>query len=71
MYSNRFKETRIKRGLTQKQLADSLEISNIAIQNYESQRRKPSYDILIALADCLDVSIDYLVGRTDNPKINR
>ena len=71
MYSNRFKETRIKRGLTQKQLADSLEICDIAIQSYESRRRKPCYDILIALADCLDVSIDYLVGRTDNPKINR
>lgn len=71
MYSNRFKDIRIAKGMTQKQVADDLELSVIAIQNYENLRRKPAYDILIALADYFDVSLDYLVGRTDNPNINR
>ena len=71
MYSNRFKDIRIAKGLTQKQVADDLELSVIAIQNYENLRRKPAYDILIALADYFDVSLDYLVGRSDNPEVNR
>ena len=71
MYTNRFKDIRVAKGMTQKQVADDLELSVIAIQNYENLRRKPAYDILIALADYFDVSLDYLVGRTDNPNINR
>lgn len=57
--------------LTQKQLAENISVTEIAVQNYESGRRKPAFDILISLADYFNVSIDYLVGRTDNPEINR
>jgi transcriptional repressor of PBSX genes len=71
MYSNRFKDIRITKGLTQKQVADDLNLSVIAIQNYENLRRKPAYDILIALADYFDVSLDYLVGRSDTPEVNK
>ena len=67
----RLKKIRSVKDLTQKQVADALGLSTIAIQNYENNRRKPTYDVLIALADFFDVSIDYLVGRTDNPKVNR
>lgn len=52
---------------TQKQLALELGLSEIAIQNYENCRRKPTFDVLIALADYFDVSLDYLVGRSDDP----
>ena len=55
-------------GLTQKKLATEMNLSELAIQNYESQRRKPAFDVLIALADYFDVSLDYLVGRSDDPK---
>jgi len=71
MYTNKIKDVRIIKGLTQKQVADELGLSVVAIQNYENDRRKPAYDVLIALADYFNVSIDYLVGRTDNPEINR
>ena len=71
MYSNRFKDIRITKGLTQKQVADDFNLSVIAIQNYENLRRKPAYDILIALADYFDVSLDYLVGRSDTPEVNK
>lgn len=64
-------ELRKKLNLTQKQVADSIGVTVIAIQNYENQRRTPTIDILIKLADYFDVSLDYLVGRTDNPKTNK
>ena len=53
--------------LSQKQLASEIRLSEVAIQNYEARRRKPAFDILIALADYFDVSLDYLVGRSDDP----
>ncbi len=59
---------RKSRHLTQKQLAAELGLSELAIQHYEAQRRKPAYDVLIALADYFDVSLDYLVGRSDEPE---
>lgn len=57
--------------ITQRELAANLGLSEVAIQNYESGRRKPAFDVLLAIADYFDVSIDYLVGRTDNPEINK
>ena len=54
--------------LTQKQLSIELGLSEVAIQNYESNRRRPAYDVLIALADYFNVSLDYLCGRSDDPK---
>lgn len=70
-YASRIVELRKARGLTQKQLAFSANLSEDGIKNYEIRRRKPAYDALIALADCFNVSIDYLIGRTDNPQIIR
>ena len=64
----RLVELRKARRLTQRQVAEGTHITEVAVQNYESGRRKPSYDILIALADYFDVSLDYLVGRSDVPE---
>ena len=66
-FSERLVSLRRSKQITQKQLAMELGISEIAVQNYESQRRKPAFDVLIALADFFTVSHDYLVGRSDNP----
>lgn len=66
-FSARLLFLRKSRGLTQKQLADALALSEIAIQNYEARRRRPAFDVLLALADYFGVSLDYLVGRTDSP----
>jgi transcriptional regulator with XRE-family HTH domain len=71
MFSERFLQLRKERDLTQKQLANELHFSENAIQNYERKRRSPTYDALIHIADFFNVSIDYLVGRTDNPSISR
>lgn len=71
MFSERLVSLRKERNITQKQLAAELNLSEVGIQNYEGERRKPAYDVLLALADYFDVSLDYLVGRTDNPEINK
>lgn len=64
----RLTELRKMRHLTQKQVAEGANLTEIAVQNYESGRRKPNYDSLIALADFFDVSLDYLVGRSNDPR---
>lgn len=63
LFSERLVLLRKSNNLTQKQLAAKLNLSELAIQHYESQRRKPAFDVLIALADYFDVPLDYLVGR--------
>lgn len=70
IFSERLKECRrIK--TTQKAMADNLGISERAYQHYEAGTREPKIDIAEKIAGYLDVSIDYLVGRTDNPAVNR
>lgn len=51
--------------LTQLVLAKNLKISNSTLSMYERGERIPSDDIKIAIADYFNVSIDYLLGRTD------
>ena len=63
----RLKELRLSKGLSQKQLANELKLSDRNYQRYEYGEREPSASTLIALADYFDVSLDYLVGRSDKP----
>lgn len=70
-FSERLVSLRKEKKITQKQLAIELNLSEVGIQNYEGGRRKPAYDVLIALAEYFQVSIDYLVGRTDKPDVNK
>ena len=65
--SSHFKKVRIEKGFTQKQVADGIGIAEQAYQRYEYGRTVPSALVLIALADFFDVSLDYLVGRSDDP----
>lgn len=62
---------RKSRNLTQKDVYTAVGMSAIGYQRYEYGEREPAYKKLIALADYFDVSIDYLVGRTDKPEVNR
>ncbi len=63
----RLKKLRESRRIYQRELADSLGVTTRAYQFYESGRSEPGIKALIALADYFQVSIDYLVGRTDDP----
>lgn len=65
MFSTRLKLLRKSRRLTQEELADKLHISRSAIAQYEVGKRIPEYSTLKNMADYFEVSIDYLVGRTD------
>lgn len=67
----RLKELRKRRGLSQLRLAMELGMNQNSISRYESGEREADYQTLIQLADYFNVSIDYLLERTDNPKINR
>ena len=55
---------------TQKYVASKLNISQRSYSHYESGQRSVPIDILLKLADLYDVSIDYIVGRTDERKSN-
>lgn len=61
----RLRACRKEKGLTQCQAAIYCDITEKAYQNYELMTREPKLEILIRLADLYDVSLDYLVGRTD------
>jgi len=67
----RLKELREKRRISQVTLAMELNLSQNSISRYETGEREADYATLIAIADYFGVSVDYLLGRTDNPKLNR
>lgn len=52
-------------------LAMDLNINQNSISRYETGEREADYATLIAFADYFNVSLDYLLGRTDNPKMNK
>lgn len=66
-FAIQLKTIRKSKGVTQKQLAQAVGASERGIQSYEIGERKPAFDQLLALADYFDVSLDYLVGRSDDP----
>ena len=64
----RLKEIRAKRNISQVKLAMDLDTTQNSISRYENGEREADYKTLIAIADYFGVSVDYLLGRTDNPK---
>lgn len=64
-YLARLKELRENKGITQKQLSEETGMSFQSISFYEHGEREPGVKALISLADYFNVSIDYLVGRSD------
>ena len=60
-----------EKGLNQNQVSKATGISTGNIGDWKRGKSAPSAPALILLADCLDCSIDYLLGRTDNPEVNR
>lgn len=62
----RLKLLRKERNLKQREMAERFEIALITYQCYEYASRTPDLPGLIAFADFFDVSLDYLVGRSDN-----
>jgi len=67
-FGERLKLMRKQGKLTQVEMSVILGCTERHYQNYEYNKATPDFKGLIALADYFDVSIDYLVGRSDNPK---
>lgn len=65
MFNKRLRQMRMKRGYTQQRLADTLDIALRSYQCYETGTRTPNYSLLVLIADTLDVSLDYLLGRDE------
>ena len=67
----RLKELRKKKGISQLRLATDLNTTQNTISRYETGEREPGIDELIKIADYFNVSVDYLIGHTENPQMNR
>lgn len=67
-FFNVIKSIRLQKKLTQKQFAEILGITERNYQYYEAGKREPNVTTLISIASKLDVSIDYLLGFSDNSK---
>lgn len=63
VFPERLRSAREYRGLSQGQLAEKSGLQPSAISHFETGTRKPSFDNLRLLADTLDVTTDYLLGR--------
>ena len=64
----RLKELRLARKMSQQRLAMELSMAQNTISRYENGEREPGIDELIRIADYFDVSVDYLLGRSDQPR---
>ena len=69
--SMRLKEIRKAKGISQLKLATDLNTNQNTISRYETGEREPGIAELIRIADYFNISVDYLLERTENPRINK
>lgn len=69
VFKNRLSTAMKKRGYNPKELADELDVFPSTIQNHVYGRSLPSLDLLVGIADTLNVSLDYLLGRSDKMEL--
>lgn len=67
----RLKELRKQKHISQVKLSIDLNMAQNTISQYETESRQADYMTLIMIADYFSVSIDYLLGRTENPIMNK
>ena len=66
-FAKRLKELRLNNGLTQKELAKSIEVGRTTISEYESGKIVQKQEGLLRIANHFNVSVDYLTGVSDDP----
>jgi transcriptional regulator with XRE-family HTH domain len=64
-HGERIAQLREKHSLTQEDLSNKLGITRASLSHYENNRREPDYNTIVNIANFFKVSIDYLMGRTD------
>ena len=65
------KKLRLQKNKTQLQVQMQTGIEQALLSKYESGKRIPPTETLIILADYYNVSMDYIMGRTENPELNK
>lgn len=68
-FGNNLKMLRIEHGWTQTELAKLLNVAKGTVSNWENENRFPDKDMLNKIADTFKVSMDYLLGRTNEEKL--
>jgi transcriptional regulator with XRE-family HTH domain len=71
MFKDIFVELLQKKQLTVYRIAKDTSISQGLMNEYKTGIKRPTIDNLMKIADYLDVSTDYLLGRTNNPEVNK
>ncbi|MFZ4897298.1 helix-turn-helix domain-containing protein [Enterococcus durans] len=66
-FGERLKQLRNSRGWTQSQFGEKINVTKASISGYENGTRSPDKETLVKIAEIFNVSVDYLLGRTDNP----
>lgn len=70
-FPERLRYLRKQKRLTMKELGDKFSLAESTISGYENGNRKPSPDFIMTLANYFDVTIDYLLGNTEDPRHNK
>lgn len=70
MFSEKIKELRLARGITQVELANSLSVTKQSVSNWENNNIMPSIEILLQLSDFFGVSTDYILGKENEKTLN-
>lgn len=68
-FAKRFKKLRTEHHLSQNDIAKALNLSRGTVTHWENEIRLPSLEVAIKLADYFNVSLDYLVGRSNRPDL--
>ena len=71
MKFQRIQDLRTDADMSQKQLSEILHISQRSYPHYETGTRNIPVEMLIRLANYYDISVDYLIGRTDKKEMNK
>lgn len=67
LLGSRLKKLRLDKKITQEELGKKVNVTKVSICGYENGNRNPDTETLRFLADYFNISVDYLLGRTDNP----
>lgn len=67
----RLKELRKRDRISQLKLSIDLNMNQNTISRYENMEREADYETLVKIADYFDVSLDYLLGRSDKPNFEK
>ena len=69
--ANRLSMMLEEKNMTQRKLSELIGVSEVTISRYLNGSRNPKADIIIDIANALDVSVDYLLGREDQKNISK